>query len=80
MDQDKWNELKRKGSAHYKTGGIQPIDLYLAMDPEGFRSWAIFEITSHALRNLVPREKILEDLDKIIHYAELLKAIHGGEK
>lgn len=61
------------GSDHYKTGGVEPIDLYKAGGM--FRHFALCCIIKYAFRN---RDKVNErDMDKIIHYAKMLK--EGGE-
>ena len=61
------------GSDHYKTGGVEPIDLYISGGM--FRHFALCCIIKYAFRN---RDGINErDMDKIIHYAKLLK--QGGE-
>lgn len=68
-----WEELKAQGSDHYKTGGVEPIDLYRNLGL--FRGWAICEICQHALRNRIEgRESFQSDMDKIIDYAQKLKA------
>jgi len=80
-----WDDLKKKGNPIYKTGGIEPIDLY----KEGgiLWNWCIGEIIAKAYRNRVllsdvtapftrpSSAKILEDLDEIIHHAEMLKVV-----
>lgn len=70
-----WDKVKRHGSVHYKSVGIQPIDL---MRHGGIlHQFAIGNIIKYAYRNRCPiyMDKYLEDMDKIIHYAEMLKAI-----
>jgi len=65
-----WEELKQDGSEHYKTGGIEPIDLYLAGGM--FRDFALCSIIKYAFRS---RKTVNpKDLDKIIDYAQKLKA------
>ena len=60
---------KKKGSEHYKTGGVEPIDLYKAGGM--LRHFALCNIIKYAFRN---RNLINpKDMDKIIHYAEILK-------
>jgi len=69
-----WERLKSDGSQHYHGSEIQPIDLYKANGH--FRSWALLEICQHALRNLDADKPINErDMDKVIHYAKLLKVM-----
>ena len=67
-----WAEWKQKGSKHYIKDGVQPVDLYRELDPIALHHWAIFEITQHAFRNLHATEKIVDDMNKIIHYAEMI--------
>lgn len=69
----KWDALKMQGSEHYKTGGVEPIDLYLAGGM--FRHFALCSIIKYAFRNRNTDEQLnVKDLDKIIDYAEKLKA------
>ena len=71
-----WEELKQQGSDHYKTGGVEPIDLYRAVG--AFRPFALCSIVKYSFRSLTRWQRdqpILEqDLDKIIDYAQKLKA------
>lgn len=72
-----WEKLKKKGSSHYKTGGVEPIDLYLAA--RAFRSFALCSIIKYAFRNLLtgtPGNEAVKnaDMNKIIDYAKKLKA------
>jgi len=73
-----WEEIKRGGSGHYKTGSVEPIDLYRSLGI--LREWAIGEICQHALRNIKQRDTFIKDMDKVIHYAEMLKAAYGDPK
>jgi len=68
-----WNIAKIAGSDHYKTGGVEPIDLYKAGGY--FEHFAICNIIKYAFRcgKRSNAEKIT-DLNKVIHYAILLKA------
>jgi len=77
LKEKKWNELKQHGSAHYKTGGVEPVDLYLAAG--AFRDFALCSIIKYAFRNMGAVQVIgtpvkNADMDKIIDYAEKLKA------
>jgi hypothetical protein len=77
-----WEELKGQGSLHYRTGGVQPIDLY--RDLGIFRDFAIGSIIKYAARNVAcgpdaPPAKE-RDMRKIIHYAELIIAGCGDGK
>lgn len=71
-----WDELKKSGSNHYKTGGVEPIDLYRAGGM--FRDFALCSIIKYAFRNRNPEEPIFEkDMLKIIDYAQKLIASKG---
>lgn len=74
-----WDELKAEGSAHYKTGGIEPIDLY--RDLGIFRDFALCSIMKYAARNANSDGGPVKnrDMRKIIHYAELLMAGWGDD-
>ena len=71
-----WDLLKHQGSDHYKTGGVEPIDLYQAVG--AFKPFALCSIIKYAFRSLKkwsPEEPLdNKDLDKIIDYAMKLKA------
>jgi hypothetical protein len=69
-----WEELKNKGEQHYKTGDIEPIDLYLAGDM--LRDFAIGNIIKYAYRNRESFAPVvsIKDMKKIIHYAEMIIA------
>ena len=74
-----WDELKKEGSLHYKSVGVEPIDLY--RDKGAFRDFALCSIVKYAARNmgsgLLADPVKNKDLRKIIHYAELLMAACG---
>jgi hypothetical protein len=70
-----WKELKKSGSEHYKVdpNKIEPIDLY--KDGGILQDFAIGSIIKYAYRNRKENGTLkIKDLDKIIHYAEYLKA------
>ena len=67
--------MKSQGSAHYKTGGVEPIDLYCAGGM--FRHFAICSIIKYAFRLRLRASG--SDCDKIIDYAEKLKAFANQE-
>ena len=74
-----WVELKKQGSDHYKTGGIEPIDLYRAGGM--LRSFALCSIMKYAFRNRNDEEPIsVKDMRKIIDYAEKLIAAFGPDE
>ena len=70
------DEIKQKGSLHYKTGTIEPIDLLEA--GHILHDFAIGSIIKYAYRcrfmSNRPGKLVLEDMDKIIHYAEMIKS------
>lgn len=85
-----WSEIKKKGSSHYKGDKIEPIDLI----KEGGLLWdfALASIIKYAYRNrkardwktipvsIPPYAIVKEDLNKIIHYAEMLKVLIEEEE
>lgn len=76
-----WEELKKKGSDHYKTNSTECIDLYLSGGM--FRDFALASIIKYAFRSRraegVDPAMLEKNLNKIIHYAELLKTASGAE-
>lgn len=69
-----WDELKERGSEHYKTGGggVEPIDLIRAggMLPD----FCLGNIIKYAYRSRdtdVPAT--MKNLEKIRHYADMLE-------
>lgn len=69
-----WEKLKAKGSEHYKTGEVEPIDLYKSAGI--LEDFSIGNIIKYAYR-LKKKGLNGSDIDKIIHYAEMLKALWG---
>jgi len=71
-----WNELKSDGSEHYKTGGVEPVDLYRA--GMMFTDFALCSIIKYAFRSRntagINKKVFLSNMDKIIDYANKLKA------
>jgi len=72
-----WEEIKQGGSGHYKTGSVEPIDLYKSIGI--LQDFAIASIIKYAARQKQKGINV-SDLDKIIHYAEMLKAAYGDPK
>jgi len=70
-------EVKQRGSEHYKTGGIEPIDLYESA--EMLQDFSLASIIKYAFRcrRTANRtdELMVKDLTKIIHYAEIVIAL-----
>jgi hypothetical protein len=74
-----WERAKQMGSTHYKNSGVEPIDLYKA---GGYlEHFVIGNIIKYAYRlgKRRQRDKIA-DLNKIIHYATLLKVDLEGKE
>lgn len=71
-----WDELKAGGSEHYKTGSVEPIDLYKAGGI--FKDFAIGSIIKYAFRSRtemnVDEVTFRKNMEKVIHYASLLIA------
>jgi hypothetical protein len=71
-----WNELKQNGSEHYKTGGIEPVDLYSAGNM--FHDFALCSIMKYAFRSRremkLDKQLMIKNLEKIIDYAQKLIA------
>jgi hypothetical protein len=74
----KWDDVKQLGSSHYKTGGVEPIDLYRSGGI--LRDFAIGSIIKYAYRNRRDMWDYVrpEDMDKIIHFANILKSMAMG--
>ncbi|MFX0198379.1 MAG: DUF3310 domain-containing protein [Candidatus Hodarchaeota archaeon] len=72
-----WDEIKLKGSNHYKNpNDIEPVDLYRASGT--LQPFAVNSIIKYAFRNA--RSKInKKDIEKIIHYAEMLEYLADHE-
>jgi len=72
-----WDALKEQGSKHYKTGLVEPIDLYKAGNM--FHDKACTDIIKYAYRSRkeveLSKELFNSNMDKIIHLANLLKAL-----
>jgi hypothetical protein len=75
-----WARLKANGSDHYKTGGVEPIDLF--RDGGLFRAFALASIIKYSFRNRDAGKPIRsKDMCKIIDYAQKLDAAYGdGER
>lgn len=77
-----WEELKQQGSSHYKTGGVEPVDLYKAGGM--FDEFALCSIIKYAFRSRPDRqlddETFHRNMDKIIDYAQKLKAAYPLHK
>jgi hypothetical protein len=68
---DDWDKASKKqvGGQHYKGMAIQPVDFIVANDIPYCEANAIKYICRHGLKGG------LEDIDKAIHYLELLKEL-----
>lgn len=74
------SELKKQGSAHYKTGGVEPIDLYESVGV--LPIFALCNIIKYAFRNLTAitrgGEANPQDVKKMQHYLDMVAL--GEEK
>lgn len=70
-----WTKIKDKGNPLYKGNDVEPVDLFKSGGL--LRDFAIGSIIKYAFRNRssTGRELLIQDMDKIIHYAEMLKAL-----
>jgi hypothetical protein len=73
-----WEEIKQSGgSEHYKTGGIEPIDLYRAIKPhESLSALGVKALTDNIKYSARMLKLGFRPLDcaKIINYTELFMA------
>lgn len=71
-----WDDLKNNGSDHYKTGGVEPVDLYAAGNM--FHDFALCSIIKYAFRSRMEMnletDLLIKNLEKIIDYAQKLIA------
>jgi len=71
-----WDELKKNGSSHYKTQGVEPVDLYASGNM--FHDFALCSIVKYAFRSRremnLETSLIIKNLEKIIDYAQKLIA------
>jgi|WetSurMetagenome_2_1015567.scaffolds.fasta_scaffold815480_1 hypothetical protein len=69
-----WNEVKKSGSEHYKTGSVEPIDLYKA---GGFlQGYIVASIIKYAYRNRACyTDKTAHDMEKIKHLADIMISV-----
>ncbi len=72
-----WDNARKRaldiqvGGCHYKNMGIQPIE-YIVANKMGYIEGNVVKyITRHAQKGG------LEDIDKVIHYCQLLKEMHS---
>jgi hypothetical protein len=74
---DQWKNLKSSGASHYKTGSVEPIDLYRSAIPHphynAFDVKALTDIIKYAFR-LLTRGYLHSDVEKIRHYLNLYEA------
>jgi hypothetical protein len=74
-----WEDLKKRGSEHYKTGRVEPIDLYRSAGM--LRHFALSNIIKYAYRNSdLSKPLSVKDLEKVKHYADMLIVIATEEK
>jgi hypothetical protein len=70
-----WEELKKRGSQHYKTGDIEPIDLFRCVKPHdsltGLDVKALEDIIKYSYRMLTKGAN-KSDCEKIRHYIDMV--------
>jgi hypothetical protein len=74
----KWEDIKIGGNPVYKTGGVETIDLLKSLHT--LHDWAVSEGIAKFTRNrrelgTLGTAKCIEDMDEIIHYAEMIKCL-----
>lgn len=73
--------VKTGGSEHYRTAGVQPIDLFEAGGM--LRDFCLASICKYAFRQrsslTETRDSLVSDMRKIQHYAEILIERYGDE-
>ncbi|OPY78273.1 MAG: hypothetical protein A4E65_02296 [Syntrophorhabdus sp. PtaU1.Bin153] len=73
---DTWDLIKQKGSEHYKTGGIEPIDLFRDIKPHPTHTAltvkALTDTIKYAYR-MLSRGVNHQDCDKITHYVDMCR-------
>jgi hypothetical protein len=76
MENHKWQDVKLRGSGHYKKdpNKIEPIDLY--KDGNMLMDFALCCIIKYAYRSRVEAQSkmIKADMEKIKHYADMVIA------
>jgi hypothetical protein len=74
LDTMTWDDCKQAGSEHYKTGQVEPIDLYESVTPHpslnALQVKALTDNIKYSYRMLT-RGMNAKDTGKIIHYAIL---------
>jgi hypothetical protein len=75
-----WDELKLNGSSHYKSGAVEPIDLYRSTKPHpslsAFAVKALTDNIKYSYRMLTTKGVNESDCNKITHYTALALAEH----
>jgi hypothetical protein len=64
-----WEAIKQRGSTHYKTGRIEPIDLYRSAGL--LKPFCVCNIIKYAYRQQADINPA--DCDKIAHYNDMLR-------
>jgi hypothetical protein len=70
-----WDELKKEGSGHYKSGDVQPIDMFKAGN--ALRDFAVCSVVKYVWRNRreVSPSINVNDLHKARHFIDMLLSI-----
>jgi hypothetical protein len=76
-----WDDLKQQGSEHYKTGGVEPVDLYKAGGM--LHDYCCTSMIKYAFRSRresnIDRELLVKNMNKVIDCAQKLIA-YANEK
>jgi hypothetical protein len=64
---------RNNGSDHYKTGGVEPIDLYAAAGNDKLAAFCLCSIIKYAFRQMNAKGVNEADLKKIETYAAILR-------
>ena len=71
-----WELLKQQGSPHYKTNGVEPVDLYLSGNM--LQDFALCSIIKYCFRSRremnLEKELFINNMKKVVDYAQKLIA------
>lgn len=70
-----WEELKKRGSQHYKTGDTEPIDLYKCIRPHSSLSALDIKALTDCIKysyRMLNKGANKSDCDKIRHYIDMV--------
>jgi hypothetical protein len=71
-----WEDIKKRGSQHYKTGDVEPIDLYCSLGV--LEIFSLCNVIKYAFRNVQAdfngQDISRNDLKKMHHYLDMIEA------